>query len=88
MMSCTVHSPEQPHVALMYSSIYSLQSSTQRLPIQALFGFMLKQLSPILPSLSESPSVVVCPRFTLGRLSFYTKGMMQMQTEGTPNVQE
>ena len=25
-----------------YSSIYSLQSSTQRLPIRALFGFMLK----------------------------------------------
>ena len=29
---------------------------------------MLKQLSPILPSLSESPSVVVHPRFALGRL--------------------
>ena len=26
----------------MYSSIYTLQSSTQRLPIQALFGFTLK----------------------------------------------
>ena len=26
----------------MYSSIYSLQSSTQRLPIRALFGFTLK----------------------------------------------
>ena len=30
---------------------------------------MLKQSSPILPSLSESPSVVVCPRFALGRLT-------------------
>ena len=50
----------------MYSSIYSLQSSTQRLPIRALFGFTLKQSSPIPPFLSESPSVVVCPRFCLG----------------------
>ena len=52
----------------MYSSIYRVQSSTRRLPIQALFGFTLKQSSPILPSLSESPSVVVCPRFALGHL--------------------
>ena len=52
----------------MYSSIYRVQSSTRRLPIRALFGFTLKQSSPILPSLSEYPSVVVCPRFALGRL--------------------
>ena len=38
----------------MYSSIYRVQSSTRRLPIRALFGFMLKQPSPALPSLSES----------------------------------
>ena len=38
----------------MYSSIYSLQSSTQRLPIQALFGFMLKATeSYSIPSFSE-----------------------------------
>ena len=38
----------------MCSSIYRVQSSTRRLPIRALFGFMLKQLSPILPFPSES----------------------------------
>ena len=52
----------------MYSSIYRVQSSTRRLPIWALFGFMLKRSNPILPFLSESPSVVVYPRFTLGCL--------------------
>ena len=34
----------------MYSSIYSVQSSTQRLPIRALFGFMLKLVESYLPS--------------------------------------
>ena len=38
----------------MYSSIYRVQSSTRRLPIWALFGFTLKQSSPIFPFLSES----------------------------------
>ena len=39
----------------MYSSIYTLQSSTQRLPIQALFGFMLKPVESYSSlSLSES----------------------------------
>ena len=52
----------------MYSSIYRVQSSTRRLPIRALFGFTLKQSSPIPPLPSESLSVVVHPRFTLGRL--------------------
>ena len=58
----------QPRAAHMYSSIYRVQSTTRRLPIRALFGFMLKQSSPILPFPSESPSVVVCPRSALGRL--------------------
>ena len=53
----------------MYSSIYRVQSSTRRLPIRALFGFTLKQLSPIPPFPSEPLSVVVCPRFTLGHLT-------------------
>ena len=45
----------------MYCSIYSLQSSTQRLPIRALFGFMLKSVESY-PSLSpQSLCVVVCP---------------------------
>ena len=38
----------------MYSSLYTLQSSTQRLPIRALFGFTLKQSNPILPSSQSS----------------------------------
>ena len=39
----------------MYSSIYSVQSSTQRLLIRALFGFMLKQVESYpFPFSSES----------------------------------
>ena len=38
----------------MYSSIYKVQSSTKRLPIQALFGFTLKQSNPIHPLPSQS----------------------------------
>ena len=52
-------------------------SSTRRLPIQALFGFMLKQSSPIPPFPSESLSVVVHPRFTLGRLNPTTAASKQ-----------
>ena len=62
----------------MYSSIYRVQSSTRRLPIRALFGFTLKQSSPVLPSLSESPSVVVCPGFALGRLTGWDKPRAQI----------
>ena len=69
----------------MYSSIYRVQSSTRRLPIRALFGFMLKQSSPILPSSSESPSVVVCPRFTLGRLIISTPDSTSSRQESNGN---
>ena len=68
-MSCTVHSPTdslvQPTCILVY---IECNPAPVRLPIRALFGFTLKQSSPILPSLSESPGVVVCPRFALGHL--------------------
>ena len=49
----------------MYSSIYTLQSSTRRLPIQALFGFMLKQSSPIRPPSLQS---LMCGGLSLVRL--------------------
>ena len=62
MMSCTVHSPtNKPRAALVYSSIYGLQSSTQRLPIRALFGFTLK--------LVESYSSLVSQSLACGGLS-------------------
>ena len=45
----------------MYSSIYRVQSSTRRLPIRALFGFMLKLVESYLSFPSEPLCVVVCP---------------------------
>ena len=45
----------------MYSSIYRVQSSTRRLPIQALFGFTLKLVELYLSPSSQSLCVVVCP---------------------------
>ena len=55
----------------MYFSIYSLQSSTQRLPIRALFGFTLKLVGsypplPLRVSVCGGLSLV----FTLGCLKF------------------
>ena len=54
MMSCTVHSPTGSLAQPTCILVYRVQSNTRRLPIQALFGFTLKQSSPALPSLSES----------------------------------
>ena len=45
----------------MYSSIYRVQSSTKRLPIRALFGFMLKLVESYLSPSPQSLCVVVCP---------------------------
>ena len=45
----------------MYSSIYRVQSSTRRLPIQALFGFTLKLVESYFSPSPQSLSVVVCP---------------------------
>ena len=45
----------------MYSSIYRVQSSTRRLPIQALFGFALKLVKSYLSPSPQSLCVVVCP---------------------------
>ena len=45
----------------MYSSIYRVQSSTRRLPIQALFGFTLKLVESYLFLSPQSLCVVVCP---------------------------
>ena len=45
----------------MYSSIYRVQSSTRRLPIRALFGFMLKLVESYLSLSPQSLCVVVCP---------------------------
>ena len=45
----------------MYSSIYRVQSSTRRLPIQALFGFMLKLVESYFSPSPQSLGVVVCP---------------------------
>ena len=44
----------QPCAALVYSSIYSVQSSTQRLPIRALFWFTLKLVKSYLSPPSQS----------------------------------
>ena len=45
----------------MYSSIYRVQSSTRKLPIQALFGFTLKLVESYLSPSPQSLCVVVCP---------------------------
>ena len=45
----------------MYSSIYRVQSSTRRLPIQALFGFTLKIVESYFSPSPQSLCVVVCP---------------------------
>ena len=50
-------------------------------PFELSLGLRSNKSSPILPSLSESPSVVVCPRFALGRLSpclVTTSGNLQL----------
>ena len=57
----------------MYSSIYTLQSSTQRLPIQAVFGFTLKQSSPICSSSPQSSCVLVLGLLALGHLTLLLK---------------
>ena len=45
----------------MYSSIYRVQSSTRRLPIQALLGFTLKLVKSYFSPPPQSLCVVVCP---------------------------
>ena len=45
----------------MYSSIYRVQSSTRRLPIQALLWFTLKLVESYLSPSPQSLCVVVCP---------------------------
>ena len=67
----------------MYSSIYSLQSSTQRLPIQALFGFTLKATkSYSVPFLSEFVCVLVLGPLALGRLTQICLSCGKMITPG------
>ena len=58
MMSCTVHS----HTPLMYSGIYTLQSSTQILPFpQSLFVVVCPWCLPWVASLELESNHLTCP---------------------------
>ena len=69
----------------MYSSIYSLQSSTQRLPIRALFGFTLKLVESY-SSLSSQESCMWW--FVLDSLPWVTSASDRMgcACDGLPSV--
>ena len=61
MMSCTVHGPMDSLMQPSCIVVYSVQSSTRRLPIRALFGFTLKLVKSYLPLSPQSLCVVVHP---------------------------